>query len=594
MSFQKQTKLNFRGKRKRSDSCKSSSLENCHVNKMMKTSYKSTQKYKKYIGNHSKGHPNGFSCNNNRAGRSVQNNNNHKIIVPNYFGGNARDPLNLNGLIACGGLSHSVTPMSSPMPLLTPHRQDVLVPVFRAANIYDPLNLLGEDTDDVNDQKARLHQRARKKRYLLKIKHKKQNKAVNVNSNNLSGMSDKNINDNMQCRDVTVCNIKETCTNEMNHSDTNATLGSTNETAANNSDITIKRDSSRETSDSQNFIKPVTNSIETSTSALASKNKSSNKKPEDIPTRASKPKRRKSINLSTSKNVIKYNAKSERYCHGNFNLFSSYKNSHYHDKRLDSLPRDKFLDKEVLEIGCNSGFVSIKLSKDFMAKKVLGVDINEKLVNASRSNLNYFSNLSSRKSTSSQPSLYPEHFSKSFGSMCHPLLNLDLTCHEWTNHVKDEVDDDCLKFPHNIHFKCADYVPTSQLEIKNETPQYDVIVALGVTKYIHLNYGDEGLKRTFQKIYRQLRPGGRFIMQAQRWSTYKKKKRINEETLARYKGIKLLPNTFKQYLISPEVGFSQYINWPVHAASTPHHVNKLQKGFAFITWFFLNFIFNLV
>lgn len=83
---------------------------------------------------------------------------------------------------------------------------------------------------------------------------------------------------------------------------------------------------------------------------------------------------------------------------------------------------------------------------------------------------------------------------------------------------------------------------------------YDVISCLSVTKWVHLNRGDEGLKRLFREVYRLLRPGGCFLLEPQPWKSYKKRKNVSETTARNFAAITLRPDRFSEYLLE-EVGF---------------------------------------
>ncbi len=57
--------------------------------------------------------------------------------------------------------------------------------------------------------------------------------------------------------------------------------------------------------------------------------------------------------------------------------------------------------------------------------------------------------------------------------------------------------------------------------------EYDFVLALSITKWIHLNNGDEGIKRFFKKIYLNLNINGSLLLEPQSWTSYKKKAKLN-------------------------------------------------------------------
>jgi len=72
----------------------------------------------------------------------------------------------------------------------------------------------------------------------------------------------------------------------------------------------------------------------------------------------------------------------------------------------------------------------------------------------------------------------------------------------------------------------GNFVPDNDADLANIIAEYDTIIAFSVTKWIHLNFGDQGLKRFFKRIYRTLLPGGRLILEPQPWSSYRLKRRM--------------------------------------------------------------------
>lgn len=46
-----------------------------------------------------------------------------------------------------------------------------------------------------------------------------------------------------------------------------------------------------------------------------------------------------------------------------------------------------FRGKRILDIGCNSGFVTINVAKKFQPKSIVGIDIDAELINTARRQL---------------------------------------------------------------------------------------------------------------------------------------------------------------------------------------------------------------
>jgi Bicoid-interacting protein 3 (Bin3) len=100
-------------------------------------------------------------------------------------------------------------------------------------------------------------------------------------------------------------------------------------------------------------------------------------------------------------------------------------------------------------------------------------------------------------------------------------------------------------FPHNVTFRTADWVNG---EIPEDADGYDTVIALGtiffcslfwtfiifsfrsfsVSKWIHLNGGDDAIRLFFRRVHTVLSRGGTFVLEPQPWDGYAKAKRMSE------------------------------------------------------------------
>lgn len=243
----------------------------------------------------------------------------------------------------------------------------------------------------------------------------------------------------------------------------------------------------------------------------------------------------------------KYNPKNEHFQYGNYNKYYGYRNpDQTPDVRLDFLKRDWFEGKEVLDIGCNIGHITLTLARDFNPKRVVGIDIDKKLVNIAEKNIKHYL----RKSDAEEAN-FPKSMKLLYGPLKPPLRA-----------------DGSRSFPYNVKFVHANYVLESDELLETVRPEFDLILCLSVTKWIHLNWGDSGLKRFFRRIFYNLKPGGRLVLEPQGWPSYSKRRKLTKRIFENYKNIRLFPEKFNDYLLH-EVGFSTS-----EKMVTPHHASR--------------------
>jgi len=170
------------------------------------------------------------------------------------------------------------------------------------------------------------------------------------------------------------------------------------------------------------------------------------------------------------------------------------------DAILDKLGKDFFDGKEVLDVGCNAGAVSLMVAKKLQAKRVVGMELDTNLVRAAKE-------AAAREAPTADLEFREEDI---------------LTCP--------------LKRP-------PDNLPE----------RFDIVMCLSVTKWVHFAHGDAGIRSLFKRCLKRLRPGGYFVLEPQEWSSYRKKMHLTAEIRQNVKDIELRPAQFREAL--EELGF---------------------------------------
>jgi len=252
----------------------------------------------------------------------------------------------------------------------------------------------------------------------------------------------------------------------------------------------------------------------------------------------------------------------KNFIYGNYSRYYGYRcKEKFKDNRMNYFNRDWFKDKDVLDIGCNSGQLTLLIARDYCPRKIVGIDIDQKLINIARNNIAHYSTSMTRPNSKIM-SKYPTSFTSRYGAVTAAPLETGAG--------------DSANFPQNVLFFQGNYVPETNVMLDVQEPEYDVIMCLSVTKWMHLNWGDEALVRTFKRMYKQLRSGGKLILEPQEWKSYGKKNKLTENIFRNYHQIKLKPEQFRKFL-SEKVGFT--FTGSLRNPNEKAGVQQAKKGF---------------
>ncbi|XP_010535978.1 PREDICTED: probable RNA methyltransferase At5g51130 [Tarenaya hassleriana] len=228
---------------------------------------------------------------------------------------------------------------------------------------------------------------------------------------------------------------------------------------------------------------------------------------------------------------------------GNYRNYYGYRISHDSDEdpRLKVMRKEWFEGKDCLDIGCNSGIITIHIAKKFQCRSILGVDIDSSRIEDAYWHLRKFVRTQhSAKRGEKKPS--PEVLNRVKSSE-EPSLTLSSA----ETKVENPRHQNLLDI---VSFQKENIVQSRNLDEN----RYDTILCLSVTKWVHLNWGDDGLITLFSKIWRLLNPGGTLILEPQPWKSYENNRRVTETIAMNYRKITIRPELFQEILLD-KIGF---------------------------------------
>jgi 7SK snRNA methylphosphate capping enzyme len=444
------------------------------------------------------------------------------MALPSAFllGGNIRDPLNLNSLSdeRIHRAVNAVTPENSPLPTPKYRKPEYKIEVLIPPNISDPLNLnCNVDERDYEKQlvspaatggPARRHHHSRHHR---KRNHVSAAVKEALNKEVTSGtQSEPDDLEPEQPREEGQPSTKKARTSALLALDT----GSESDSAL--LAVSARGKSAVDLSAAKAAAKSIPKLASKSQSTSATR--ASDPKPEGNSVVSQRSNKNSNKHFRPSKSSQRGRGGSQQrgfgakrggrggkkitFQYGNYNRYYGYRNpSGKGDTRLKHFQAEWFTGKDVLDVGCNVGEITTAVAKFFRPRSIVGVDIDRKLIEQARRSVKMC--LSCQRPGENDD--FPKSLPILYGPLYPPgdgeLFNRDEGGEPAS---KGQIEDN---FPRNVQFICGNYVVEDDELLETTQPEFDTILCLSTTKWIHLNFGDDGLKRAFKRMYAQLKPG---------------------------------------------------------------------------------------
>jgi 7SK snRNA methylphosphate capping enzyme len=203
----------------------------------------------------------------------------------------------------------------------------------------------------------------------------------------------------------------------------------------------------------------------------------------------------------------------------------------------------------------------MQIAEHFNPKMIVGIDVDKRLIDAATASLKRAKYVAAQKAKEDAPlipsssklglngnlKMIPRSIAASQTIKSAPTA---LKCQVLAAKMQSSTTESKgTTFPNNVLFTCKNI-----MEYEAPSPKYDVVLCLSVTKWIHLNDGDEGLLRLFRTMYQLTNTGGRLILEYQPWSSYLNRRKTSERTEQVFDTLKVKPEDFERILVG-DIGY---------------------------------------
>ncbi|KAK3235534.1 hypothetical protein CYMTET_54270 [Cymbomonas tetramitiformis] len=240
------------------------------------------------------------------------------------------------------------------------------------------------------------------------------------------------------------------------------------------------------------------------------------------------------------KDIARSKQRKQRRCfrYGNYSSYYGYRigSALEDDPRLSVFERHWFEGRRCIDIGCNDGLITLSVAMRFLCSSIQGIDIDPSLIRKAQRSLGMVQQ--------DLASSVRDEGTTVRNASTQGLMRQSENCPKAT-----------LAALHNVTFRHENFVQVDE----GEEGSVDMALCLSVSKWIHLNFGDVGLRMLFDKVYKLLSPGGLFLLEPQPWKSYKqamRKQDMPTEVRELLPQLKLRPDHFQKLLLQ-EVGFSE-------------------------------------